>query len=279
MAKLPSCALDVRLIALDLDDTLLDSNRKISDKNVQVLQECARRGIYVVLCSGRAEDGILPFVRRLDIAGSEFGKFIIAINGCSVFDMHERKQIYTCSVDSSILLKVNSEAEKMGLRSEVYSPDTIFYAEETPWTRKDVDMCGLKGKVIDDYETFLTEKKFPKMLVPGEPETLQVLQKKLKEELGDSAVIFTSKPFFLEILPPNCGKGESINWLADYIGIPRSSTMGFGDSMNDESMIVKCGYGVCMSNGIDYIKNAADFITEKDNDSSGVGDFIEKYVL
>lgn len=279
MAKLPSYALDVRLIALDLDDTLLDSNRKISDKNVQVLQECVRRGIYVVLCSGRAEDGILPFVRRLDIAGSEFGKFIIAINGCSIFDMHERKQIYTCSVDSNILLKANSEAEKMGLRSEVYSPDTIFYAEGTPWTRKDVDMCGLKGKVIDDYETFLREKKFPKMLVPGEPETLQVLQKKLKAELGDSAVIFTSKPYFLEILPPNCGKGESINWLADYIGIPRSSTMGFGDSMNDESMIVKCGYGVCMSNGIDYIKNAADFITEKDNDSSGVGDFIEKYVL
>ena len=89
----------------------------------------------------------------------------------------------------------------------------------------------------------------------------------------------TSKPYFLEILPPNCGKGESINWLADYIGIPRASTMGFGDSMNDESMIAKCGYGVCMSNGIDYIKNAADFITEKDNDSSGVGDFIEKYVL
>ena len=279
MAKLPSYALDVKLIALDLDDTLLDSNRKISDKNVQVLQECARRGIYVVLCSGRAEDGILPFVRRLDIAGSEFGKFIIAINGCSVFDMHERKQIYTCSVDSSVLLKANSEAEKMGLRSEVYSPDTIFYAEETSWTRKDVDMCGLKGKVIDDYETFLREKKFPKMLVPGEPETLQVLQKKLKDELGDSAVIFTSKPYFLEILPPNCGKGESINWLADYIGIPRASTMGFGDSMNDESMIAKCGYGVCMSNGIDYIKNAADFITEKDNDSSGVGDFIEKYVL
>lgn len=279
MAKLPSYALDVRLIALDLDDTLLDLNRKISDKNVQVLQECVRRGIYVVLCSGRAEDGILPFVRRLDIAGSEFGKFIIAINGCSIFDMHERKQIYTCSVDSNILLKANSEAEKMGLRSEVYSPDTIFYAEGTPWTRKDVDMCGLKGKVIDDYETFLREKKFPKMLVPGEPETLQVLQKKLKAELGDSAVIFTSKPYFLEILPPNCGKGESINWLADYIGIPRSSTMGFGDSMNDESMIVKCGYGVCMSNGIDYIKNAADFITEKDNDSSGVGDFIEKYVL
>ncbi|MGN0728403.1 Cof-type HAD-IIB family hydrolase [Treponema sp.] len=277
--KLPSSKLDVRLIALDLDDTLLDSNRQISDKNVQVLQECVRRGIYVVLCSGRAEDGILPFVRRLDIAGSEFGKFIIAINGCSVFDMHERRQIFTCSVKQDILLQADSEAEKMGLKSEVYSPDTIFYAEENSWTRIDVDMCGLKGKTVENYRDFLRQGNFPKMLIPGEPETLQILQKKLKENFGESAVVFTSKPFFLEILPPGCGKGESIRWLADHIGIPYGTTMGFGDSMNDESMIEKCGYGVCMSNGIDYIKNAADFITQKSNDESGVGDFIEKFVL
>ena len=67
MSGLEQKKLDVRLIALDLDDTLLDSQRKISDKNVAVLKECALRGIYVVLCSGRAEDGILPYVRRLDI--------------------------------------------------------------------------------------------------------------------------------------------------------------------------------------------------------------------
>ncbi len=279
MNKLPLSKLDVELIALDLDDTLLNSNREISDKNVQVLQECANRGIYVVLCSGRAEDGILPYVRRLDIAGLQAGRFIIAINGCSIFDMHERKQIYTCNVDSKVLLYANTEAKKMGLYSEVYSPDTIYYEKQTDWTRKDVDMCGLKGVIVDDYTSFLQNKGFPKMLIPGEPETLLVLQKKLKEELKDKAVIFTSKPYFLEILPPNCGKGESIQWLADYIGIPKNTTMGFGDSMNDESMIVKCGYGISMINGIDYIKNCADFITEQDNDNSGVGNFIEKFVL
>ena len=62
---------DIRLIALDLDDTLLNDDRQISDGNVAALRECAERGIYVVLCSGRAEDAILPFVRRLEIAGKE----------------------------------------------------------------------------------------------------------------------------------------------------------------------------------------------------------------
>ena len=66
MKKLP-----VNLIALDLDDTLLNDDRQITDLNVKALRECVQKGIYVVLCSGRAEDAILPFVRRLEIAGKD----------------------------------------------------------------------------------------------------------------------------------------------------------------------------------------------------------------
>lgn len=279
MKKTPENKLNVKLIALDLDDTLLNDERSIDDRTVKALQAAADKGIYIVLCSGRAEDGILPFVRKLDIAGKETGRFIIAINGCSVFDMHQRKQIYLKSVDSNILLHANSEAEKAGLDTEVYSPDVIFYKKETRWTRLDVDMCHVKGKVIEEYEKFLKEGKFPKMLIPGEPEKLLVLQDKLKKELGGRAVIFTSKPYFLELLPPKCGKGEAIEFLAGELGIPMEETMGFGDSMNDESMIRMCGNGIAMCNGLDYIKEIADYITDNDNNHDGVGDFIEKYVL
>ena len=272
-------SLNVKLIALDLDDTLLNAEAKISDENVSVLRRAASLGIYVVLCSGRAEDGILPFVRRLDIAGLEAGRYLIAINGCSIFDLHTRTQIYCRNVSSDILLHADSLAEEMGLRSEVYSPDTIYYREETRWTKLDVDLCGLKGVAVKDYIPFLKEGSFPKMLIPGDPEVLQVLQAKLKSDFGDKAVVFTSKPYFLEVLPPDCGKGEAISWLCGHIGIPMEKTMGFGDSMNDESMIRLCGHGVAMLNGLDYIKGIARHVTEKDNNASGVGDFIEKYVL
>lgn len=277
--RVPDRKLDVKLIALDLDDTLLDNDRTISDKNVEVLKQCARKGIYVVLCSGRAEDGILPFVRRLDIAGMEEGRYIIAINGCSIFDMHKRVQIYSQNVDSSVLKYADAEAEKLGLRSEIYSPDTIYYREETKWTRLDVDLCKLKGVVVDDYDAFMESHKTPKMLIPGEPETVAELQDILKKGLGAKAEVFTSKPYFLEILPPDCGKGVAIRKLASILGISEDKTMCFGDSMNDENMIRLCGYGVAMANGLDYIKDIATFVTEKDNHNSGVGDFIEKYVL
>ena len=112
--------LDVKLIALDLDDTLLNENREISDENVEVLRKCAEKGIYVVLCSGRAEDAILPFIRRLEIAGKETGRYLIAINGCSIFDLHTRTQIFCKKVEPEILQRTNKIAfEKYRLYSEV----------------------------------------------------------------------------------------------------------------------------------------------------------------
>ena len=270
--------IDVRLIALDLDDTLLNNERQISDENVESLRACAASGKYVVLCSGRAEDAILPFVRRLEIAGTQAGRYLIAINGCSIFDLHTRQQIFCRKVEPDILKRTNEIAKGYGFCTEVYTADTIYYPEYNEWTKLDVDLCGLKGVEVPDYDNFLNEP-FVKMLVPGEPATLLKLQDELRAEFGERAVIFISKPYFLEILPPNCGKGEAVTWLANHIGIPAETTMGFGDSMNDESMIRMCGYGVCMKNGMEEMKKAADFVTEFDNDNSGVGKFLKKYVL
>lgn len=264
-----------KLIALDLDDTLLNSNREISDENVKALQACAEKGIYIVLCSGRAEDAILPFVKRLNLGDIDQGRYLIAINGCSIFDLKTNQQIFCKKVESDILIRTNQIAESVGLKSEVYTPDTIYYEKETKWTKLDVDLCGLKGKEVENYEEFL-KQGFTKMLVPGEPEELQKLQTTLRAEFGNRAVIFTSKPYFLEILPPDCGKGEAITWLAKHICISVEETMGFGDSMNDESLIIHAGAGVCMSNGLDAIKKIADYVTEQDNDHSGIADFINK---
>ena len=270
--------LKVKLIALDLDDTLLNDDREITDLNVQALRECAQKGIYIVLCSGRAEDAILPFVRRLQIAGKEAGRFLIAINGSSIFDLHKRQTVFCKKVEPEVLLRANQIAEEFGLRSEVYTPDTIYYREATEWTKLDVDLCGLKGQAVTDYDEFL-KKGFTKMLVPGKPEQLLELQKILRDEFKERAVIFTSKPYFLEILPPACGKGEAVSWLANELSIPQGFTMGFGDSMNDESLIKMCGYGVAMCNGLEPIKAVADFVTDFDNNHDGVGRFIYDKVL
>lgn len=272
---------NVKLIALDLDDTLLNKNGEISDENVCALRKCAERGIYVVLCSGRLEAGIVPFVRQLNIAGSEFGRYIIAINGCSVFDMHKRLQILCNKVKPEILFRADSIAREAGFQTQVYSTDTIYYGTLTPWIQMDIDLCKVNGKQVDNYDEFLA-KGSTKMLVPCNPEHPEVvteLMHKMKAEFGDKAVVFTSKPFFLEILPPNCGKGEAIEWLCKELGFGVENAMAFGDALNDESMLRKCGFGVAMKNASDYIKSISNYVTDFDNNESGVGRFLEKYVL
>lgn len=109
--KLPQKKLDVKLIALDLDDTLLNRDLTISPRTVSALRAAAAQGIFVVICSGRAESGILPFVRQLDIAGLEAGRYVIALNGAVVFDLHTRQPIFSKKLDGDVLLEIFREAE------------------------------------------------------------------------------------------------------------------------------------------------------------------------
>ena len=117
------------------------------------------------------------------------------------------------------------------------------------------------------------------MLIPGDEKQIAEFNQFLKRELGNKAVVFTSKPYFLEIMPADSGKGEAIKWLADYLGIPQEKTMAFGDSMNDESMIRMTGFSVAMCNGLQYIQQIAKYVTQNSNDEDGIGKFLNDFVL
>lgn len=278
MTKLPSEKLNPVLIALDLDDTLLTKDLTIGPKTVKALQNCASRGIYIVPCSGRAENGILPFVRVLNIAGTQAGRFIIAMNGSTIFDLHKRETIYSRKVNADVLTFAYEEAIKRGFACQVYNSDTTFANVDNEFSRMDAKLCHLNLKVVDDFKSFL-QTGHTKMLIPGKENEVAEFQKFLSRELGDRAVVFTSKPYFLEIMPPNVGKGEAIEYLCQYLQIPLEKAMSFGDSMNDETMIRMCGYSVGMSNGLEYIQDCAKFVTRLSNNEDGIGDFLNEFVF
>ncbi|MBP3562103.1 MAG: HAD family phosphatase [Treponema sp.] len=276
--KLPTTKLETKLIALDLDDTLLNHELKITPKTIEALRKASEKGIYIVLCSGRADNAILPYVRTLCIAGRQEGRFLIAINGASIFDLHKRLPIYTNKLNKDVLRFVYEEAKKRGLPAQVYDASTIYASEDNKWTRLDAEMCKLNLKYVEDFSAFM-ENGHPKMVVPADPKDVAEFIPFLKEKLAGKADVFISKPYFLEIMPINCSKGEAILWLADYLKIPHNQTMAFGDSMNDESMILKAEHGVAMANALEHIKNVANYVTPKDNNNDGIADFLEQFVF
>ena len=117
------------------------------------------------------------------------------------------------------------------------------------------------------------------MLISADPKDIDDFIPFLREKFRGKADFFISKPFFLEVMPPDCGKGESVLYLAQKLGIDRSETMAFGDSMNDESMLRMTAHGVAMSNGLPQIREAAAYVTRKSNDEDGIADFLETFVL
>lgn len=276
--KLPTGKLPARIMAIDLDDTLLREDLTISDYTIQTLQKASAAGIYVTLCSGRTDNAILPFVRQLEIAGLEQGRFIIAQNGAVIYDLHLRRELLYRTVEPEVLLEANEIAGHHGLFPEVYNPTTIFTPQDNKWTQVDVGLTGLQMEVVPDFPGLL-RKGHPKMVIPGEPEVLLRLQDELREKIGSRCVIFISKPYFLEIMPYSCGKGEALQWLCQRLAIPNEQAMSFGDSMNDESMIRLAGLGVAMVNGLDCIKDMARYVTEFTNNEDGLARFVEKFVL
>ncbi|MCR5288698.1 MAG: Cof-type HAD-IIB family hydrolase [Treponema sp.] len=276
--KLPTQKLDVKLTAFDLDDTLLSDDLSIHPDNKVALQRCAEQGIYTVLCSGRADDAMLPYIRTLNIAGTQYGRYFVSMNGASVFDLHKRIQIYGRTVSSSVLQKAYALARERGLSAEVYDGSSIIASDKNEWTSIDAKLTGLTLQIPEVFEKIL-EKEFPKMIIPGEPQLLLTLQDEFKKEFGSRAVIFISKPYFLEVMPPACGKGEALLWLANELGIDRNQTMAFGDSMNDESMLRGVYHSVAMTNGLDYLKQISRYETRKDNNHAGVADFLNAFVL
>ncbi len=276
--KVPENKLDIKIIALDLDDTLLCSKLFITEKTVEALQNACKKGIYIVLSSGRTEYGIFPHVHNLNIAGSEYGRYIIAINGSAVFDLHTRQCVYSRCVDSEVMHLAYEMAKERGLPAQVYGSDVIWASYDNEWSRKDCILCGSRLEIVDDFASFIN-KPFPKLLIPAEEKKIAEFTPVLKKALEGKAEVFISKPYFLEVMPYDCGKGQALRWLCNHIGIERDRVMAFGDSMNDESMLTFARHGVAMCNGLGYIKEIASYVTLKDNENDGIADFLNKYVL
>jgi hydroxymethylpyrimidine pyrophosphatase-like HAD family hydrolase len=132
--------------------------------------------------------------------------------------------------------------------------------------------------VVENFRAMVSGGCY-KLLVPGDPMLLTPLESIIRTYLGDEITLFTSKPYFLEILPPRTDKGTALAKVAELLGVPREEVLAIGDSMNDEAMIRWAGLGVAMANGDERIKGIASLVTEKTNDDDGVAEVIETYIL
>ncbi|HIX51233.1 MAG TPA: Cof-type HAD-IIB family hydrolase [Candidatus Lachnoclostridium stercoripullorum] len=271
----------MRLIALDLDGTLLNDEKELTEENRKALAECMERGIYIVPTTGRTLEGIPAEIKN--IPGI---RYAITVNGGRIMDKDQNITIDSRLLTREQALQVIDIAEEYPVMYDAYvngrgvsESRFLDHLEEYG-----ISGAGLKSirAVRDAYPN-----------IRGHIETCGEMVEKLNiffkdvscreeirrriEDLGFT-IVSSSVYNNLEINAKGATKGEAILRLADYLGIPKEETMAFGDGENDFTMIDTVELGVAMGNAADFLKERADYITLSNNES-GVAYAIRKFVL
>ncbi|MDR1930485.1 MAG: Cof-type HAD-IIB family hydrolase [Treponema sp.] len=264
------------MLALDLDDTLLRSDLTISFRTRNAIRKAESQGVTVVLASSRAPASMEYFARLLGL--NKRPGFLIANNGTVIQETDTGNLIFEIKIPPAAALMIFDMADAEGFAVQLYDDDILYISRTNEFAEYDQKITGLRQVVVENFRSMVASGCH-RMLIPGDPMILSPLAKLLFTYTGNEAAIFTSKPYLLEVLPPEADKGNALALVAEKLSISRDAVLAVGDSMNDEAMLRWAGFPVAMVNGDDRIKEIASLVTEKSNDEDGVADVIERYIL
>ena len=270
------------IIALDLDGTLLNSGKELSETNKDTLAQAADAGWAIVPTTGRFYAAIPHIIRELP-----FIRYAITVNGAEVADVTNREVIYKAEIPYMQAVDIMSFFDNYPLIYDCYQAGEAFMTADMKLHIDEMTddfhyrkMLKELRKPVDELKSFLNNKRQDiqkTQFVTYDPNVQKELIKILPQKFENIVISVTAKNN-AEINNAHANKGEALWALADYLGVSRENTISFGDANNDMAMIKAAGIGVAMANACDEIKAAADFITLT-NDEDGVAYGIKKFCL
>lgn len=277
MKKEPQSPRKIRLLAIDLDDTLLMEDLTLSAENREALLAASKAGVSVVLASGRVIESMQKYVEELGF--HEKNEYVISGNGTRLLKSDTGEELYKLTIPIEESIEAFRYINSFGYPVTAYDEGVICFSRKGKWVLEDSRLSGFPVRYIDDFPAFIRERNPLKLLVQTDPENVNRLLPDLRERFGDSFNILTSKPFFLELLPKGGDKGHALEFLANKLEIPQEQVMAIGDSHNDLGMIRYAGIGVAVANAGDEIKLAADVVLKETHEEHAVKMVVETYIL
>lgn len=269
--------MDIRLVALDLDDSLLRQDLSISEANAEACRKAMGQGVRVVLASGRTERAMLKYARMLGAEGP--GEYLISYNGAKILDLGSGEHLYERRIPPETCRRTAALLSERGFPYQFYMDEgRIVTTVRNCWTEEDSRLTGLPIEVMEDPGPYLDRGQL-KFVVAGEPGALQVLRGELSALLEGRAEVLISKPYFLEVLSAGTDKGTALEVLADRLGIPLESVLAVGDAQNDLGMVRTAGWGCAPSNAIPSVKAAARYVSPRSHEEDAVAEILGRFVL
>ena len=264
----------LRILALDLDDTLLRSDLSISNRTRNAIKRTEQMGVIVVLASGRVPEAMEHASRLLGL--NKRPGYLVSNNGALIQESHTGNIVHEAKLDKETVLAVCDLADAEGFSVQMYYDEIMYVSRPNEYSNLDQRLTGLRQVVVENFRDMVGETCY-KLIIPGDPMLLSHVGDLINAYMGDKMTMCSSQPYFLELMPRETNKGIALAKIAEIAKVDLDQTMAIGDSMNDEAMIRWAGVGVAMANGNELVKSIADLVTDHTNDEDGVAEVIEKY--
>ena len=268
----------IRLIALDIDGTLLNDAKELPEENREALTEAVAQGVVVAIASGRMTPTIEPVAELLGL-----DCVIIAYNGGKVLAPRKvgRTVLRHEPVPSEVSDVFVKFAHEKGYLLNFYYEERL-YGQEGPRQRRFMDIYSSRTGAQYHIEKDLTRfygLQPTKLILMGDPPDLDKLCVSFRESLGSQAYITKTDPEYLEVMAPGVDKGSALPVMAAHYGFTVDEVLAVGDADNDVGMLRAAGIGVAVQSAGPGARAAADFITESSNNDSAVAEAVRRWAL
>ena len=266
----------IKLVAVDLDGTLLTDKREITTEVFEAVQDAKKAGVKVVITTGRPISGVQKILQELKL--TDPGDYVITFNGGLVQDAATKEDVVSETLTYEDYLDIELLARKLELPMHASTKKGMYTANRNIGKYTIYESMLVDSPVFYRTPEEMTTKEIVKIMMVDEPEILDEKIKEIPSIFFDKYNISKSAPFYLEITPKTASKGKAIKYLADFLGLTLDQTMAIGDQENDRSMLEMVDNPVVMENGTAELKKIAKYIT-KSNQESGVAYAIREWVL
>lgn len=265
-----------KVLVLDIDGTLTNSEKRITDETKKAIWTTLERGHKVILASGRPTPGMRRYMEELEL--KKYGGYLLSFNGGRIIDCRTGEIIYQRILPATVVPELYEFAKENNCGLLTYSGEAIISAfEPDEYAELESRINGMEIQVEKNFTEFVNFD-VNKCLLTAPVEIAPKLEKVLQEKYKDVLSIYRSEPFFIEVMPFHVDKAASLAHMLENIGLSKEDVICCGDGFNDISMIKYAGVGVAMGNAQPAVKEAADYITTT-NDEDGLVPVIDTFIL
>lgn len=261
-----------KMIAIDLDDTLMNDHFEITRENKEALNRAKFAGVRLCMVTGRNYTGAKFFLQE---AG--FQDLMSCVNGAYIVDPQTDKILNQFTIPGPVCSGILEDIESMGIHVNLYHEHRAVSSEQNRYTDYYRDLTGVALEPVGKLSDYAIKVSVGKLLLMDEPEKLKEIQKVLRIKYRDIIGLTFSKPNHLEVNSIFASKGAAVKTIAEFYGIAREEIIAIGNDENDVSMLQYAGLGAAMGNSPESVKKEADIVTRTNNEN-GVAHIINTYL-